>query len=138
MKLDATMAAAGGGALPEPGSRAWLNMWVGHARPGARQMVGPFAETWHASAGNGDGTGEGLGRRVQALVGAGLLVAVWKKSRDGGEFVWHWHLTRTRAPLPAVWPALTGTRVVGAKLITKRAPDSDMTSGRGNGRAVRA
>lgn len=94
------------------GSIDWLNKWVGHARPGARQMIGPVAMTHLVS--------EGLGKRVQALVGAGLLIAVWKAVPNAKpEERWEWRLVRTGRELPAAWPLLVAPRqtsAAGAKL----------------------
>ena len=80
-------------------SVAMFNQWVGHARPKARQIIGPVDAT-------GD-VPEGLGRRVQDLVAAGLIVAVWKQTRDDKKRQqWEWIIVRTRTDLPACWPLL--------------------------------
>jgi hypothetical protein len=83
----------GGGMIP--GTEQWLDMWVGHARPGARQMIGPVELTHQVPS--------DLGRRCQDLAAAGLIVAVWKRPQ-GLRGPWEWHLHRTTLPLPPIWP----------------------------------
>ena len=86
----------------------WLDLWVGHARPGARQMIGPVAMTHMI--------GDGLGKRVQALVGAGLIIAAWKAVPDASpDERWEWRLTRTGRDLPVCWPLLVPPRTVAAR-----------------------
>lgn len=84
------------------GSIDWLNKWVGHARPGARQMIGPVAMTHLVD--------DVVGQRVQALVGAGLLIAAWKAVEPSGDARWEWRLVRTGRELPAAWPLLVAPK----------------------------
>jgi hypothetical protein len=84
------------------GSIDWLNKWVGHARPGARQMIGPVAMTYLVD--------DVVGQRVQALVGAKLLIAAWKAAAPSGDARWEWHLVRTGREVPAAWPLLVAPK----------------------------
>lgn len=105
MKMPESGGSVGAGVV-QVGTIDWLNRWVGHARPGARQMIGPVAMTHLIN--------DGLGKRVQALVGVGLIIATWKAVAPAGEERWEWRLSRTGRDLPACWPLLVPPRLPGS------------------------
>lgn len=106
--------------MPDSGVRVvqvgtidWLNQWVGHGRPGARQMIGPVAMTHTIT--------DGLGKRVQALVEAGLIIATWKAVAPvGSDARWEWRLIRTGRDLPAAWPMLPKQGVASCATLTAK------------------
>jgi hypothetical protein len=98
VKANSNQSAAPAVQPPQPGTVAWLDHWAGHARAGARMVVGPVEAT-------GDLLPE-FGQRCRALVGRGIIVAVWARVRTPAGMAWEWHICRTVAALPAGWPVL--------------------------------
>lgn len=105
----------------EPGTVDWVDMWVGHARAGARLMVaGPLPVTHTV---NPD-----LAERVRALDKARLIFAVWQRVPVGrAGHVYELLIIRRERDLPAAWPSLAPPRppVAVAKLNKPRAVPID-------------
>ncbi|WP_310498289.1 hypothetical protein [Sandarakinorhabdus sp.] len=81
-----------------------LNAWVVKAQPGAVMDLITVPMT-HL-------VGADLGRRVQVLDGAALIIAMWRRGRRDGD--WTWRVTRLRRPVPGSWPKVIASPQLSA------------------------